>query len=87
MKDKTFIIILILFGLVVYLGNDNIIKRCNELLLLDSVNILNNKLDSLKTSNIELYNYSSDLENICNKYKSSRDAKYNYHLRSKIIIE
>ena len=86
MKDTTFIIITILFLLVCYLGNDNILKRSNEVYLLNEVNILRSKEDSLKTINTDLYNYNMNLEKICDKYKSSRDAKYNYHLKSNIIL-
>lgn len=86
MKDRIFICILILFLFVLYLGNDNIIKRSNEVLLKSKVNTLEIELDSLKRIKNDLYNYSSDLETICEKYKSSRDAKYNYHLKSKIIL-
>ena len=86
MKDRTFIIITILFLLVCYLGNDNILKRSNEVYLLNEVNILRSKEDSLKTINTDLYNYNMNLEKICDKYKSSRDAKYNYHLKSNIIL-
>ena len=87
MKDNTFIIILILFLFVVYLGNKAILKRSNEVTNQNSINILQNNLDSLKQANIELRNYAMSLEDICDKYKSSRDAKYNYHLRTKTIIE
>lgn len=83
MKDSIMIIILLLFGLVIYLGNKAIYSRSNELTMQNSINILESKLDSLKTANFKLYNYSMDLENICDKYKSSRDAKYHYHLKTK----
>jgi len=75
MKDRTFIIITILFLLVCYLGNDNILKRSNEVYLQNEVNILRNKEDSLKRAYFDLEMYSIKLTNVCDKYKSSRDSK------------
>ena len=72
MKDSRFVIILILLFFVVFLGHDNIKRREDTL-------THENKFDSLKTSYIELYNYSMDLEDICNTYKSSREKKESYH--------
>ena len=75
MKDRTFIIITILFLFVLYLGNDNIIKRSNEVYLQNEVNILQSKEDSLKRAYFDLEMYSIKLTNVCDKYKSSRDSK------------
>jgi len=75
MKDRTFIIITILFLLVCYLGNDNILKRSNEVYLQNEVNILRNKEDSLKRAYFDLEMYSIKLTNVCDKYKSSRESK------------
>jgi len=75
MKDRTFIIITILFLLVCYLGNDNILKRSNEVYLLNEVNILRSKEDSLKRAYFDLEMYSIKLTNVCDKYKSSRESK------------
>ena len=75
MKDRTFIIITILFLLVCYLGNDNILKRSNEVYLQNEVNILRSKEDSLKRAYFDLEVYSIKLSNICDKYKSSRESK------------
>ena len=75
MKDRTFIIITILFFLVCYLGNDNILKRSNEVYLQNEVNILRSKQDSLKRAYFDLEMYSIKLTDICDKYKSSRESK------------
>jgi len=75
MKDTTFIIITILFLLVCYLGNDNILKRSNEVYLQNEVNILRSKEDSLKRAYFDLEIYSIKLTEICDKYKSSRESK------------
>jgi len=75
MKDRTFIIITILFLLVCYLGNDNILKRSNEVYLQNEVNILRSKEDSLKRAYFDLEMYSIKLTDICDKYKSSRENK------------
>ncbi len=75
MKDKTFILITILFLLVIYLGNDNIIKRSNEVTLKSKVNTLEIELDSLKRAYFNLEMYSIKLTDICDKYKSSRESK------------
>jgi hypothetical protein len=75
MKDRTFIIITILFLLVCYLGNDNILKRSNEVYLQNEVNILRSKEDSLKRAYFDLEIYSIKLTEICDKYKSSRESK------------
>ena len=75
MKDTTFIIITILFFLVCYLGNNNILKRSNEVYLQNQVNILRSKEDSLKRAYFDLEVYSIKLSNICDKYKSSRESK------------
>jgi len=75
MKDRTFIIITILFLLVCYLGNDNILKRSNEVYLLNEVNILRCKEDSLKRSYFDLEMYSIKLTNVCDKFQSSRESK------------
>jgi hypothetical protein len=75
MKDTTFMIITILFLLVCYLGNDNILKRSNEVYLQNEVNILRSKEDSLKRAYFDLEMYSIKLTNICDKYKSSRESK------------
>ena len=72
MKDSNFVIILILLFFVVFLGHDNIKRREDTL-------THENNFDSLKTSYIELYNYSMDIEDICNTYKSSREKKEAYH--------
>ena len=75
MKDTTFIIITILFLLVCYLGNDNILKRSNEVYLQNEVNILRCKEDSLKRAYFDLEMYSIELTNICDKFQSSRESK------------
>ena len=75
MKDRTFIIITILFLFVLYLGNDNINKRSNEVYLQNEVNILQSKEDSLKRAYFDLEMYSIKLTDICDKYKSSRESK------------
>ena len=75
MKDRTFIIITILFLLVCYLGNDNILKRSNEFYLVNEVNILRCKEDSLKRSYFDLEMYSIKLTNVCDKFQSSRESK------------
>lgn len=72
MKDNSFVIILILLFFVICLGHDNIKRR--EATLTNE-----NKFDSLKTSYIELKNYSMDLEEICDTYNSSREKKEAYH--------
>ena len=77
------IIILLLFGLVIYLGNKAIYSRSNEVTMQNNINTLESKLDSLKTAYFKLEFYTIDIENICDKYKSSRDAKYHYHLKTK----
>ena len=87
MKNTSFVIIVLLFGLNIYLGDKAIKNKYNEVSLKDSINVLNANLTTLKAVKNDLYNYSSDLEKICEKYKSSRDAKYEYHLRTKTIIE
>lgn len=79
MKDNSFIIILLLFGLVVYLANNNIKKRSNDVLHESNVNVLKSEIDSIKTSYIELKSYVSELESICDTYKSSSEAKEVYH--------
>ena len=75
MKDRIFILITILFLLVCYLGNDNILKRSNEVYLQNEVNILRSKEDSLKRAYFDLEMYSIKLTEICDKYKSSRESK------------
>ena len=75
MKDTTFMIITILFLLVCYLGNDNILKRSNEVYLQNEVNILRSKEDSLKRAYFDLEMYSIKLTNICDKFQSSRESK------------
>lgn len=85
MKDRTFIIITILFLFVIYLGNDNIIKRSNEVLLKSKVNTLEIELDSLKRVKNDLYNYSIKLTDICDKYKSSRESKRKLVMDYKIL--
>jgi len=75
MKDTTFIIITILFLLVCYLGNDNILKRSNEVYLHNKVNILRSKEDSLKRAYFDLEMYSIKLTNVCDKFQSSRESK------------
>ena len=75
MKDTTFVIITILFLLVCYLGNDNILKRSNGVYLQNEVNILRSKEDSLKRAYFDLEMYSIKLTDICDKYKSSRESK------------
>lgn len=87
MTNKSFIIIALLFLIVVYTSNKFIVMTLEARTNINKVNILERQLDSLKTANTDLYNYSSDLEKICEKYKSSRDAKVDYHLRNKTIIE
>lgn len=81
MKNNTFVIITLLFLTVVYLGDKVVLKRSNELLLLDRVNILESKLDSLKTSYFELESEAIDLSDICDEFKSSREAKEQYYLK------
>ena len=75
MKDRTFIIITILFLFTIYLANDNILRRSNEVYLQNKVNILRSKEDSLKRAYFDLEMYSIKLTNICDKYKSSRESK------------
>ena len=83
MKDSTFIIILLLLCLVFYTGNKAIKIRSNEVVLVDSLNVLESKYNSLREAYLKLEFYTIDVENICDKYKSSRDEKYHYHLTSK----
>ncbi len=87
MKDRNFIIILLLLALVIYLGDKVAYKTSLDVKSKNSVNILQSKIDSFKQANIDLRNYAMDLESICNKYQSSRNAKYRYHLENKLIIE
>ncbi len=77
------VIILLLFSMVIYLGNKAILNRSNEVKLQNSINILESKNDSLRSAYFELEFYTINIENICDKYKSSRDAKYHYHLKTK----
>jgi hypothetical protein len=72
MKDSSLVIILILLFFVIFLGHDNIKRR-------EATLTYENKFDSLKTSYIDLKNYTMDLEGICNTYKSSREKKEAYH--------
>ncbi len=71
-----------MFGLTIYLGNKVILNRSNEVKLQNNINILENKNDSLRSAYFKLEFYTIDIENICDKYKSSRDAKYHYHLKT-----
>jgi len=86
MKDRTFIIITILFLLVIYTSNKVVLMTLDERTNKTNISTLESKIDSLKSVNIDLYNYNMNLEKICDKYKSSRDAKYNYHLKSNIVL-
>ena len=86
MKDRIFIIITILFFLVIYTSDKVVLMTLEAKNNKSNINTLQTKVDSLKTANTDLYNYSIKLEKICDKYKSSRDAKYNYHLKSNIIL-
>ena len=83
MKDTNFTTITLLFFLVLYLGAKVIKNRSNELSYENDISILKNKVDSLNQAYGKLEFYTIDVENICDKYKSSRDAKYNYHLQVK----
>jgi len=79
MKDRNFILICIGALLIAYLGDKVILSRSNEVEYKNNTNILHSKIDSLKTFNIELRNYTMDLESICDTYKSSSEAKEVYH--------
>ena len=78
MKDNTFIIIGLLVLMVIYLGDNVVLKRSNELLLLDSINTLNEQRNELKTSYFELEQTAMDLSDICDRFQSSRNAKEEY---------
>ncbi len=82
MKDNTFMSILLLLGLVIYLGSKVLKNHSNEVKHKNNINILENKNDSLRSAYFKLEFYTIDIENICDKYKSSRDAKYHYHLKT-----
>jgi len=74
MKDRNFILICIGALLIAYLGDKVILSRSNEVEYKNNTNILQGKIDSLKSFNIELYYYSMGLESICDTYKSSSEA-------------
>ena len=81
MKDRNFILICIGALLIAYLGNKVILTRSNDVIHENEVSILQYKLDSLKTSYIDLYNYTKGIESICDSSKTSRDRKEAYHKR------
>ncbi|MCA9495770.1 MAG: hypothetical protein KC589_02415 [Nanoarchaeota archaeon] len=85
MKTDTFIAVVLLFAISIFMGSKIVaIKNDN--------NILKTENDSLKTFNDSLISDTQfvrrrlnvyrdvafDLSNICDQYRSSRDAKENY---------
>lgn len=83
MRDTQFISILLLFGLVIYLGNKAILNRSNGVTMQNHIDTLKDSLTTLRAKHLKLELYTMEVENICDKYKSSRDAKYRYHLKTK----
>jgi len=87
MKDSTFLLLFVMIILLFYIGNKHVISRSKEVLLSDSLVVYKNNNDSLKTAYIDLKKYAMDLEGICNNFESSKNAKKEYHLKTKKIIE
>jgi hypothetical protein len=83
MKDSNFTIIVLLFFLVCYLGNKRLRSSSKESEYKNNINMLESKNDSLRSAYFNLELYTMEIEDICDKYKSSRDAKYHYHLKTK----
>jgi len=85
MKNSSFIIIALLFLITVYTSNKVIIMTLEARTNTNRVNILQGQLDSLKRINADLYNYSIKLTDICDNFKSSREAKNEYVKTAKIM--
>jgi len=51
------------------------------------VNALKTELKNANELKNEYRRYAMQLEKICERFKSSRDAKYNYHLTNKTNLE
>jgi len=85
MKNSSFIIIALLFLITVYTSNKVIIMTLEARTNTNRVNVLERQLDSLKRINADLYNYSIKLTDICDEFKSSREAKNEYVKTAKIM--
>ena len=85
MKNSSFIIIALLFLITVYTSNKVIIMTLEVRTNTNRVNVLQKQLDSLKRINTDLYNYSIKLTDICDEFKSSREAKNEYVKTAKIM--
>ena len=85
MKNSSFIIIALLFLITVYTSNKVIIMTLEAQTNINRVNVLERQLDSLKSINTDLYNYSIKLTDFCDKFKSSREAKNNYVKTAKLM--
>tara|TARA_R110001632_G_scaffold65017_4_gene154358 strand:+ start:1049 stop:1306 length:258 start_codon:yes stop_codon:yes gene_type:complete len=57
------------------------IKRLNGVIIQKDKSIV-----EIKKTSYNRFILAKDLTEICNKYKSSREAKFQYNLKSKIII-
>jgi hypothetical protein len=83
MKDSNFTIIVLLFFLVCYLGNEKLNSHSKEVKYKNDIRLKADSLKTLRAKYLKLELYAIEVENICDKYKSSRDAKYHYHLKTK----